>query len=325
VCSALFCGEIYLYYYLFMMSADTRKSSDDATMMCCASCGIAAIDEIKLKDCSDGCDLVKYCSDDCQVNHREQHEEECKKRMTELRDRDLFTMPDGSHLGECPICCLPLPINARNVFMGCCSKRICRGCHYANSKREYEAGLEHRCAFCREPAPNSGEEGDKNIMKRIKENNDPAAMCHMGRKRCHEGDYDTGLHYLMKAAELGEVDAHYNLSCSYRDGEGVEKDMKRQFYHLEEAAIGGHPHARHNLGCVAAKNGDVERARKHLIIAANLGFHESLNALRQLYAKGHASKDDYASALRAYQAVSEEAKSAEREVAEAYYKATGEL
>jgi TPR repeat protein len=162
-------------------------------------------------------------------------------------------------------------------------------------------------------------------MKRIKENNDPAAMCHMGRKRCHEGDYDTGLHYLTKAAELGDADAHYNLSCSYSDGEGVEKDMKRQFYHLEEAAIGGHPKARHNLGCVAAKNGDVERARKHFIIAAKLGHHDSLKAVKLLYANGHASKEDYAGALRTYQAATEEAKSAEREVVEAFYKATGEL
>ena len=52
------------------------------------------------------------------------------------------------------------------------------GCHYANSKREVEAGLERRCAFCRERVPYSDEESDKKLMKRIKENNDPAAMCH---------------------------------------------------------------------------------------------------------------------------------------------------
>ncbi len=38
-------------------------------MMCCESCGIAAIDDVKLKDC-DNCDLVKYCSEKCQGNHR---------------------------------------------------------------------------------------------------------------------------------------------------------------------------------------------------------------------------------------------------------------
>ena len=66
-----------------------------------------------------------------------------------------------------------------------------------------------------------------------------------------------------------------------------------------------------------------DRAEKHFVIAANLGVHDSLQRLKDLYANGHASKDDYASALRAYQAATEEAKSAEREVAEAYYKARG--
>ena len=42
----------------------------------------------------------------------------------------------------------------------------------------------------------------------------------------------------------------YNLSLMYRDGQGVEKDKKKELYHLEEAAIGGHPDVRHNLGCV---------------------------------------------------------------------------
>jgi hypothetical protein len=60
-----------------------------------------------LKDCDGSCDLVKYCSDGCQDNHKDQHGEECKKRKAELRDRKIFTQTDGSHEGECPICFLP--------------------------------------------------------------------------------------------------------------------------------------------------------------------------------------------------------------------------
>ena len=306
-----------------MSSTDSNKLSDDATMikMLCASCGIAAIDDIKLKDCDEGCDLVKYCSDDCQKNHREQHEEDCKKRMAELRDRDLFQQPDESHLGECPICCLPLSIDAhKSILMGCCSKYICYGCDHANQKREDEAGLERRCAFCREPISKSDEECNKKNMKRIKENNDPAAMCFIGGKRYQEGDYETAFKYFIKAAELGDTSAHYNLSCLYRDGEGVEKDEKKQVYHLEEAAIAGHHLARHNLGCDDADNGRYERAKKHFIIAANLGCNDSLKCLRQLHADGHASKDDYAAALRAYQAAVDATKSADREKAEEFEK-----
>jgi len=36
----------------------------------------------------------------------------------------------------------------------------------------------------------------------------------------------------------------------YYEGQGVEKDKKKDVYHLEQAAIGGHPNARHNLGVV---------------------------------------------------------------------------
>ena len=55
------------------------------TSSCCTNCGIAEIDDIKLKNCDD-CDLVRYCSDECREENISQHEEECKKRADELRD-----------------------------------------------------------------------------------------------------------------------------------------------------------------------------------------------------------------------------------------------
>jgi tetratricopeptide (TPR) repeat protein len=289
-------------------------------VMCCASCGIPAVDDVKLKKCA--CDLAKYCSDECQNNHREQHEEECKKRMAERRDRDLFAMPDGRHLGDCPICCLPLPIDPKKSGLtGCCSNIICKGCSYANTEREIEAGLQHRCAFCREPVPETKEEFDEYRMERIKKN-DPVAMWQMGKQLYREEKYEMSLEYLTNAAELGNADAHFHLSLMYRDAKGVEKDDKKEVYHLEEAAIGGHPGARHNLGYDEWNNGNFERARKHWIIAASLGNQDSPNCLRHLYAEGHATKEDYADALRAYQAAVEATKSAERKKGEAYYEAT---
>ena len=269
---------------------------------CCASCGIAQVDDVKLMDCNGGCDLVKYCGDECQDNHRDQHEEECRKRLAEIRDRDLFTQPSESHLGECPICCLPLSIDAKESrFMECCSKYICNGCDLANQKREIEAGLEHRCPYCREPAPKSQEEINKRTMNRIKKNC-PVAMQQMGQKRREEGDYKSALKYYTKAAQLGDAYSHYQLSVMYHEGEGVEKDMKKYIYHSEEAAIGGHPEARQNLGIDEWNSERFDRARKHFIIAANLGYHDSLQPLKDLYADGYASKEDYANALRAYQA-----------------------
>ena len=73
-----------------------------ATPSFCAACGIAEIDEIKLKEC-DGCDLARYCSDDCQQDHRPEHEEACKERAAELRDELLFKQPESTHMGDCPI------------------------------------------------------------------------------------------------------------------------------------------------------------------------------------------------------------------------------
>ena len=68
---------------------------------CCASCGIAKVDDIKLMPCDD-CDLVRYCSDACRNDHKSEHEEVCKMRAAELRDKILFKQPEGSHLGDCP-------------------------------------------------------------------------------------------------------------------------------------------------------------------------------------------------------------------------------
>jgi hypothetical protein len=296
------------------------SSAADETDEVCASCGVAAIDDIKLKDCDAGCDLVKYCSDDCQKDHREHHEEECKKQLAELRDRDLFAMPDGCHHGECPICCLPLEIDPiKSRMMVCCSKLVCNGCNVANQKREVAAGLQRRCVFCRQPAPKTDVETEKRRVKRIKKNC-PVAMREEGKKRRDEGDYDTAFEYFTKAAELGDAGAHYELSIMYRKGQFVEKGNEREIHHLEEAVIRGHPAARHDLGCEEANNGDFDRAKKHFIIAANLGYHGSLKCLRQLYADGHASKEEYADALRAYQAAVNATKSPERAAAEVFEK-----
>ena len=288
--------------------------------MCCASCGIAAIDDIKLKKCDGGCDLVKYCSDNCQKNHRSQHKKMCKKRLAELRDKVLFTLPDSSNNGDCPICCLPLSLDPeKSTMMTCCSKLLCNGCSYANAMREIREGLKQRCAFCRNPMPTLAEEADKNVMERVKKN-DPVAMRQWGKWHL-EVDLGIAFEYLTKAAELGEADAHFSLSVMYLNGEGVEKDIEKHIYHLEEAAIGGHVDARHHLGCHEVRNGRYERAVKHFIIAANFEYHESLVVLRRLYEGGEASKEDYDAARCAYQAAVEATKSPEREEGEAYYEA----
>jgi hypothetical protein len=60
-------------------------------------------------------------------------------------------------------------------------------------------------------------------------------------------------------------------------------------------------------------NGRIKRAGKHFIIAANLGYDDSLKKLRECYAMGVVQKEDFAAALRAHQAAVDATKSPQRE------------
>src|SRR6056300_1509378 len=117
-----------------MSAVDEEEAADEV----CANCGRAEVDEVKLKFCT-ACKLVKYCSVECQKNHRPQHKKACKKKAAELREDNLFTPPEGSYLGECPSCCLPLPLDFNKwAVNSCCCQRICSGCSHANQLREFE-------------------------------------------------------------------------------------------------------------------------------------------------------------------------------------------
>ena len=277
------------------MSAD----NNEADTSCCAFCSKAAVDDVKLKNCA-ACYLVKYCSIKCQKEHRPQHKRACKKRAAELRDEILFKQPESSHLGDCPICMIPLSLDLeKSSTTTCCSKRICNGCDVETQKRELEERRDQKCPFCRERFGN--ELWRKQIMKRI-EANDPVAIKETTVVR----------------SELGDVDAHYRLSLMYHYGRGVEKDEKKEFRHLEKAAIGGHPKARHNLGCHECDNGNTERAVKHWIIAASQGNDSSIKPLMDAHRVGMVSKDVLSAALRAHQAAVDATKSPQRKAAEEY-------
>ena len=157
-------------------------------------------------------------------------------------------------------------------------------------------------------------------MKRGKAG-DPAAMTEMGMKLYHERDYDGAVKYFTNAAELGDVEAHYELGVMYQRGRGVEKDEEKAIHYYEIAAIGGDPSARHNLGCYEEGNGRVDRAVKHYIIAANLGHTSSMQMLWEHYKLGNIGKEDLEATLRAHQAALVAMKSPQREEAAAAYAA----
>ena len=297
------------------LEAKAAEEGGAETDECCANCGAVEVDDMKLKDCDD-CDLVKYCSDRCRENHREKHEEVCTNRKALLHDRKLFTQPDKTHLGDCPLCFLPLPLDgSKSMFRTCCSETVCNGCIYANFMSNiHDMVKAGRCPFCREVA--NDDENDKRMMKRAKAN-DPAALSQMGGRCSKEGDYDAAFEYLTKAAELGDLMARNQLGFMYWKGEGVDKDNEKAAYHFEKAAIGGHPVARHNLAVIEEENGNMERSVKHLIIAANLGDEDSMKVLWKHYSAGNITKEDLDATLRTHQAAINAMKSAQRDEAEA--------
>jgi tetratricopeptide (TPR) repeat protein len=297
----------------------SEETSEASAIPCCASCGIKEVDnDIKLKDC-DGCDLL-YCSDYCR--QKLEHAEDCKTRAAQLvRDELLFKIPESSHLGDCPICCVPLPLDVEISMMSCCSKIICKGCCHADAMREREASMTPSCPFCREPVPGTQEELDKQKMKRV-EANDPVAICFEGGIQYDKGDYRSAFECFTKAAELGDAGAHNQLAGMYHNRHYVEKNEGKFVHHMEEAAILGHPIARRNLGAYEWDNNyDYDRAVKHWGIAATQGQDDAIKKLMKAYRDpGCVTHEGLTAALRAHKAAVDATKSPQRKAAEEYYR-----
>ena len=65
----------------------------------------------------------------------------------------------------------------------------------------------------------------------------------------------------------------------------MEIDKKKANHYYKLAAIGGSIEARHNLGGSETRVGNMNRALKHFMIAAEGRESHSLKALQQLYSK----------------------------------------
>ena len=109
--------------------------------------------------------------------------------------------------------------------------------------------------------------------------------------------------------------AYGSIADSYREGQGVERDMAKSKYNAELAAMGGHVIARHNLGCKEGNVGNTSRAVKHWMISAAAGDDDSLTGIRECFQNGHATKDDFEKALRAHKDAKDAMKSEQRDAA----------
>ena len=224
--------------------------------------------------------------------------------------------PEGH---ACPICFLQveLPEWEHSSFNVCCMKWVCKGCVLAARQQ----GIGNKCPFCRTTYPRDQTSALAMIQKRV-EKGDAVAIEFLGNQYFYGGlglakDVTRAieLELLTKAAELGSVKAHNMLGLVYCRGLGVKEDKPRGIHHWQQAAIKGHPLGRHNLGCAELKEGNYDLAVQHWMISAKMGYEVSLNEIKQMFMKGHATKAQYAEALRGHQTAVEETKSPQREEA----------
>ena len=280
----------------------------------CANCGKEG-NSSDMNVCNK-CQMVKYCNAVCKKKHRKKHKKACEKQAAEIYDEKLFKEVERN---ECPICLLPLPLDAdESTIHSCCGKRICIGCEYAMKMSEGK----DLCAFCRAPPPGSQEEDIKRTKNLMDKGNAEAFHYFSGYYvRGTNGipqDWVKARGLWLKAGELGCSEGYYNLGNSYDVGRGVEVDKKKAKHYFELAAMKGNVNARHNLGYIEVRDGNDHRAMKHWILAARAGNKTQLDNVKKGFTKGLVTKDEYASTLRAYHERQKETKSDERDAAKEY-------
>ena len=258
---------------------------------------------------------ASFCEEQRRLRQSSRRCEECVATGNEL-----VLMKKGrtrSEEDDCPICSLPLPLDhQQSMFKVCCMKRLCNGCILAAMKR----GMRD-CPFCRTPTPIANSQGLAMIQKRV-DAGDPVAINFLGNQYEHgqyelEKDVARAVEVYERAAELGEKDAHYYLGVLCAKGTDVEKDMAKAFRHFEKAAMRGHVSARYNLSYLECDAGNHDLALQHCMISASLEHEGSLKMVKHLFVNGHATKADFATALRGYQNAVEKMSSPDRDEAKA--------
>ena len=155
------------------------------------------------------------------------------------------------------------------------------------------------------------------VEKRV-DAGDAAAMHYLGSQYSGGGtrgelglekDLRRAIELWTKAAELGSIDAHFELGRSYYNGNGVGQDQAKGIGHWQHAAMKGDVDSRYSLGDAEYNKGNYHLALKHFLISAKIGDKPSLDGVKELFIDGVATKAQYAEALKGYQKAVEETKS----------------
>ena len=218
---------------------------------------------------------------------------------------------------RCPICfdLIELPPSKHSRINVCCMKSVCKGCILAAQRQ----GMLNICEFCRTTLPSEEASTLAMIQKRVSKG-DAEAIKHLGEKYYFgelglTKDAPVAVELWTEAAELGSLDAHYELGATYYHGNGVEEDKPRSIHYWQQAAMRGDALSRYNLGLLEVKDGNYELALQHWMISAKMGYERSLNDIKAMFKEGHATKAQYAEALIGYRDAVEEMKSPQREEA----------
>lgn len=284
-------------------------------------CGACANTSSSLMKCS-GCRLVRYCGKVCQANDWSQHKQLCKEKKKADREVMLFQNQEGNHLGECPICLLPLLFDADRImdaedeecyhFMGemthspCCWTVVCTKCFDAHIITACKEQKKPTCPFCRCKTPEDSDKNTDELLElSIDHENNPTLLMKVGALQCRKGNNGAAFTSYKKAAKLGDAQGMYFVSTMLHLGIGVTMNHGKAAAYVKKAAAGGHPIARYEAGMDELCRGNTIRAVKHFCIAASQGVTKSLEELKNGYRSGYVTKSEYEQALRSNQKAKE--------------------
>ena len=101
-----------------------------------------------------------------------------------------------------------------------------------------------------------------------------------------KGDYQAAFDEWLPLAELGDVEAQYNLGVMYDEGTGVEQDFGKAAEWYRKAAERGFLEAQYNLGMMYYHGQGVlrdhEEAARWLQLAADHGDSEAAKILQRI-------------------------------------------
>ena len=215
-----------------------------------------------------------------------------KKLEEELEDADLFApLPPTD---DCAICFVPLSrVQSETLYKACCGNSVCKACHEENNEvieKQNDSGkkLAFTCPFCREPEPTLADEELALLEARCLQD-DRIALTQVGylyqRGECEAAPKDElkALDCYIRAAQLGSAAACGCIGMSYDEGIGVAANKERALLFDRVGALRGCVVARNNIGSSEYDSGNLEIGIRHWKIAAEAGYQDSLDELRDIY------------------------------------------